>query len=115
MEPYFKNSKPDAATVRNAPKKLYEECFPRCFPQGATEYTDSMMQCAMNCKSKLSQSFLSFKETYRERLEDDGYVIDGDSYQNNQNPFLGMKSNPRMLNVKKNFKVEMAPASSNYV
>ncbi|CAI2381928.1 unnamed protein product [Moneuplotes crassus] len=115
MESYFKNSKPDASTVRNAPKKLFEECVPLCFPAGAQEYSDSMMQCAMNCKSKTSQTFLAFKEIYKERLQDDGYVINENSYKNSANPFEGMEGNPRLINAKKNFTVEISPPSRNYL
>ena len=60
----------------NVPKKLFEECIPRCFPVGAQAYDSKMMKCASNCKSKTVESYNAFKEIFRERLGEDGFVTD---------------------------------------
>ena len=115
MDNHFRASKPDASSVRNAPKKLYEDCVPLCFPAGAQEHTESMMEWAMNCKKKTSETFSFFKEIYKHKLEEDGYIVKENSLKNEANPFEGMEANPRFLSAKKNFEVHIAPADPNYL
>ena len=99
----------NTASSHNVPKKLFEECIPICFPTGAQVYTDSMLNCAVNCKSKTIETYNAFKKIYKEKLENDGFVLNANSYKNEDNPFEGMESNPRMQSAMKNFKVHTAP------
>lgn len=112
---YLKNSSLSGSSApKNCPKKLLEQCIPLCFPIGATEHTDSMMKCAMNCKRKTLESFQEFKDTYKSKLEDDGYVLSANSLKNDENPFKDMSINPRLESAKKNFTVHTASKVSAY-
>ena len=107
----YKNS----VKASNVPKKLFEECIPRCFPVGAQSYNESMMKCASNCKSKTIESYQMFKGIYTDKLTDEGYVVDANSAKNNENPFEGMTENKRLMSAMKNFEIHTAPATPAYL
>ena len=97
------------------PKKLFEQCIPKCFPPGASTYSESMMKCASNCKTKIIESYQMFNSVYTDRLSDEGYVLNEDSKEFETNSFKDMKVNQRLLNAKQNFEIHTIPDTSKFM
>ena len=105
----------DAVKNNKVPRELYEQCIPKCFPVGAQEYNDSMMKCASNCKNKTAESYQMFKGIFTDRLTNDGYVMNKQAQEENENPFENMTENKRLLSAMKSFEVHTASPNPNYM
>ena len=105
----------NSVKASKVPKRLFEQCIPKCIPIGATNYTESMIKCASNCKNKTIESYQIFKGIYEDKLTNDGYMLEDQTKVKGSNPFEGLKENTRLTKVMKEFEVHTAPASSNYM
>ena len=90
---------------------MLEHCVPRCFPPGASEYTEKMMECAAYCKLKTVETYELFKKVNYEKSFNESSGNEEKGTTNEINPFMDEElANPRLRRVMKDFKVETIPS-----